>query len=276
MNATGAPKPKMYVKKEFDDKWIGNFMRKKHLALSELIGKPETTYLYFSLGDFTDLIQRISSVLNVSGVRIYFASYCTTGISQIDTIGQSGYMDQLTLIFAPTDGSKNDLGQYFLVNPSGGVINAPRTAAKAMISSYQTIKIPLLTDIINTAGIGNFNETTSFWYTIDCFNGPYDIIKEMGYDGAVGITAFIGSYGKGDPVSPTDPRDVSWQLNLIFDLVKTINYNGTTYHYHIDLEDVPGFGSRPDTPPVPPNTSVIFGGDTGNPCPPASCGAGLP
>jgi len=255
---------------DLDHKWIGNYMKKKYLALSHFIGKPETTCLYYSAGDFTDLIGRISTVNGVGGVKVYFASYCLTGVPAIDDIANAGYMDQLTLVFGATDSGRNDLGQYFTVNPNGGVIALTPATAKNLVLCYQTKKMPLLTAIINDAGVANFSETKSYWYPLVDFDGPYDIIKEMQTHGAAGITAFIGSYGEKDS---TPQADVSYQMNIIFELAKSVDYNGSSYLYHFDLEDTPGWIDRPAPPPSP--AGRLQGGDTGNPCPPAICGGGL-
>jgi hypothetical protein len=107
----------MFVSRDLDHKWIGNFLKKKHLALSHLIGKQETSSLYFSLADFSELIDRLSAVTDISGVKIYFATWCTTGNPDVDNIARAGYMDQLTLLFGATDNLHNDLGQYFIIKP---------------------------------------------------------------------------------------------------------------------------------------------------------------
>jgi len=266
MVATLPPKPQMFVSRDLDHKWIGNYLKKKHLALSHLIGKQETTSLYFSLADFTELIDRISAVQGVGGVKVYFASYCPTGVAEIDGIAHSGWMDLLTLVFAATDNRANDLGKYFLVKPLGGLLSVSQETARTLVMCFQTKKMPFLTTIIKDAGIANFQETRSFWYPLANFNGPFDIVKEMKMDGAAGITAFIGSYGKKDK-APRTGQDVSWQLNVVFELVRGVQHGEATYYYHFDLEDTPDWSDRPEI--------ALQGGDTSNPCPPAICGSGL-
>jgi hypothetical protein len=266
MIATLPPKPVMFVSRDLDHKWIGNYMKKKHLALSQLIGKPETTSLYFSLDNFSDLIDRISEVKGVGGVKVYFASYCLTGMGEVDAIANSGWMDLLTLVFSATDNRANDLGQYYMIKPAGGVLPLSADTARTLVRRFQNQKIPFLTTIIKDAGLPNFQETKSFYYPLSNFNGPFDIIKELKLHHAAGITAFIGSYGEGDK-SPTGSLDVSWQLNVIFELAKTISQGEATYYYHFDLENTSGWSDRPDP--------ALQGGDTSNPCPPAVCGTGL-
>jgi hypothetical protein len=261
------PKPLMYVSRDLDHKWIGNFMKKKHLALSHHIGKQETNSLYFSTADFVDLIQRIASVKGVGGLKLYFASYCATGAADVDAIAHAGWLGQLTLLFAATDNMRTDLGQYFMIRPLGGVLSLSKETASALVQCYQTEKVPLLTTLIKDAGVTNFRETRSLWYPLADFIGPYSLVREIELDGATGITAFIGSYGKGEKTP--DGKDVSWQLNVVFELVKTVQHQKSTYIYHFDLEDTKGWDERPD----PVQTE---GSDTGNPCPPADCSSGLP
>jgi hypothetical protein len=272
MVATAPARPVMFVSRDQDHKWIGNFLKKKHLALSHLIGKPETTSLYFSLNDFSTVIDRLSAIPNASGVKLYFASYCTTGNADVDMIARSGYMDQLTLLFAATDNLQNDLGQYFLIRPSGGVLFLTVDVALTLVRYYQTDKMPFLVNIIKGAGLSTFQETKALWYPLADFNGPYDMVKEMKMQNAAGVTAFIGSYGQGETVlknaDGTGGTDVSWQMNLVFGLVGTADHNGATYYYHFDLEDTPDWNDRPDP-------SDDEGLDTANPCPPAVCGSGL-
>jgi hypothetical protein len=271
MASTPPPKPLMFVPREQDHKWIGNYLKKKHLGLSHFIGKPETTSLYYSTADFTDVINRIRTIDPNGAVKLYFASYCHTGIAEIDTIAHNGWMDLMTLIFSATDAGRNDKGKYFLIKPLGGVVALSPATAKTMVLSYRSKKMPFLTTIIKDAGVGDFTETKSFSYPIANFYGDYGLIQEMDRQHAAGITAFIGSYGEKDTIG-TQKVDVSWQMNLIFELVRAIQHEGTTYYYHFDLEDTPGWGDRPDAPRP---GSRFEGGDTGNPCPPATCGDGI-
>jgi hypothetical protein len=87
----------------------------------------------------------------------------------------------------------------------------------------------------------------------------------MKLQGATGITAFIGSYGENEKTQAG--ADVSWQLNIVFELVRAVTHDGATFYYHFDMENTDGWDDRPDP--------VLEGADTGNPCPPAICGTGL-
>lgn len=268
---SGVPRPLMFVPRDLDHKWIGNYMKKKYLALCHFIGKPETTCLYYSLADFTNLMDRISAVGGVGGVKLYFASYCPTGNPAIDKIAHAGWMDQLTIVFGATDSGRNDLGHYFTISPLGGLIDLTPQTATSLVKSYQMKKMPFLTAIIRDAGVDGFQETKSYWFPIVSFNGPHGIIQEMHATGATGITAFIGSYGDAE-LTPSQV-DVSYQMNVIFELATSIQHDGGTYSYHFDLENTPGWSDRPAPPPSP--TARLQGGDTGNPCPPAICGTSL-
>ena len=267
---TAPPKPLMFVKREQDHKWIGNYLKKKHLALTHFIGKPETTSLFYATEDFAALIDNIRAIDPDGGVKIYFTTYCHTGLAAVDAIAYQGGMDLLTLVFAATDEGRNDTGEYFLIKPLGGILDLPKPIAKTMIQAYQSRKMPFLTTIIKDAGVPNFRETKSFWYPLVDFYGDNGIIQEMDRQGAAGITAFIGSYGEKDTVGVAR-MDVSWQMNIVFELVKAVQHEGSTFYYHFDLENTPDWGDRPDAP----RPNIRFqGADTGNPCPPAVCGGG--
>ena len=105
------------------------------------------------------------------GVKVYFSSYCHTGFPAVDAIAHQGGMDLLTLVFAATDKARNDSGKYFLIKPLGDVLDLPAPIARTMINAYRTKKMPFLTTLIKDAGIKNFNETKSFWYSLDKFYG---------------------------------------------------------------------------------------------------------
>jgi hypothetical protein len=261
----------MFVSREMDHKWIGNYLKKKHHALCRHIGKLETTSMGFTTADFTDLIDQVSEVKDAGGIKLYFATYCETGTPEIDEITHSGLLDQLTFVFAATDSGRNDLGKYWHISPKGGLIPLSIVTAQTLVQCYQTKKLPLLTTIIKSAGRPNFKETRSFWYPLEDFNGPFGLLPEIEANNASGITAFIGSYGDGDKTP--GGKDVSWQLNVVFVLAKTAEHEGKMYHYHFDFENTEGWDQRPDAPPPP--DADFEGADTGNPCPPAVCGGGL-
>jgi hypothetical protein len=251
----------MFTLRETDNNFIGNYMKKLYMALSQVIGKPETVSLYYSSADFNTLVNYIANQPNAASIRMSFANYCLTGIAAIDSIVQSGYQDLLTLVFSPLDGSNNTIDQYYIISPSGGVINIPPTAFNQMTAAFQA-KTSLLNAIMADAGITNFTETRAMWYELPKINGPRGLLKEIACQQAVGITAFIGCYPEGYTYG-TPPVSITWQLCLIFELTKSISYNGATYLYHVDTEDTPYYQQRL-------TISNILGEDTGNPCPPAT------
>lgn len=272
------PLPLMFTPKDYDNTVIGNFLKKKHFALSELIGKPESLYFYYSMADFQQLIDAIAGTTGAGGIRVYFADYALSGVSEIDALVQSGYKDMLTLIFSVTDADMVDLGAFFIIKPGGGVLPLSLDGTIAMVTAYQKLKIPFLQEIIYQSGITDFMETKSMWYSLEKFNGSFGILKEMTDQGADGITVFIGSYAKDYTISDgSSPMRVGWQLTIVLELTKIIRINNVNYHYHFDIEDTGGFCERPPCPikskfrlipTLPPPVTIKF--DTNIPCPPAS------
>jgi len=278
MSCQGQPLPLAFVSRDFDETVIGNFMKKKYLALSQFIGKPETSVLYYSAADFNDLFNRIASQPGAAGIKVHFATWCPTGVPAVDNIVMSGYKDLLTLVFVPVDLNGKEIEKFFIVNPTGGVLELTHDAASQLVRAFLKIKLPLLQEIIYDAGRPDFTETHSLYYELEKFNGPYGLIKEMDAQGAAGMAVFIGSYAK-DTTKPgpggiTYP--IGWQLTVIFEFAKTLNYNGIDYLYHFDIEDTGGFNTRTPAPATPSKTvspaaysvNEVYGGDTANPCPP--------
>lgn len=263
MSNINVPLPLMFVTRDFDHNVIGNFMKKKHPALSAFIGKPESTYFNYSITDFTTLISNIGAVSGAVGTRFFLATYVTTGEDNVDAIVNNGHADMLTLVATPYDANGVLIAQYFMISPLGGVLNLSATAANMLISAYQNNKLPFLQALINNAGIATFAETKALSLSLDMWNGQYGFLLELANQPAYGITAFLGSYEKGY-ILPGTNFDVSWQMTLVFCLVNNFSYNGTTYYYHYDIEDTSEYTTRP----LPPASS---GGDTISPCPPTCC-----
>lgn len=270
MSCDQRPLPMMFVKKNVDDAFIGNFMKKKHPALSMLIGKQETAYLCFSAADFKQLINNCAAVAGAVGLKIYFATYTFTGTTAMDDIVNAGYDKMLTLIFTPTadkdaNGDCNDIGgNYFMINPlKGGVITVNPADAAKLVAAYTKTKMPLLQQIIKDAGApAAVSETKTLWIVLSAFNDANSgFIAEMDCQGATGISAYIGSYPKGSSDPGGTGKPVDWQLGLIFCLAQASTYVGKQYFYHFDIEDIPVATARQSAP---------GGGDTLNPCPPAT------
>lgn len=269
------PLPTMFVTRDYDHCVIGNYLKKKHNPLSQLIGKPETTAIYIHKADFEDLIQQALAA-GAGGMRMYFASYCATGFAPVDEIVAAGYDKMLTLTFAPTDASGTDLGQYYLFNPAGGLINIPKPIAVILNGSYRNVKIPLLTAIITDCGKPGFQETKSMWLEFEKLHGSCGFVREMQCQGAHGIAIFIGCYPIGY-ILPGTTYDVSWQMTVIFELTKTVKYFGNTpYTYVFDVEDTDGYDGRKGGSGEPATRSdyTILGGNTINPCPPSTTNCG--
>jgi len=260
MSCTGKPLPLMFVGKDFDHTVIGNFQKKKWLALSQLIGKPETISLFFSTADLKALISQLTPLPKLSALKLYFASYTPTGVTELDAIVNAGFRDQLTLIFVPMDDTMTDIQQYFIISPMGGVINIPKAAAAAMAASYRQNKVPLLTAIIKDAGIPGFVESNAIWYELEKINGPKGLLNELDCQGAAGLTAFFGSYDENHVTAKGDA--VGWAMTLILEFAKTISVGGKQFTYHFDLEDTPDFGSRQSV--TPSGSAVVAGFDTGS------------
>jgi hypothetical protein len=214
---------------------------------------------------------------------MYFASYCRTGHADVDKIVNAGYDNLLTLIFAPTDSTPTDLGQYFIFDPNGGLLSIPKAIAKILVTAYRAVKVPLLQVIIGHCGNPSFQETQTMWLSLDKFVGSCGLLREVGCQGADGISAFIGTYPV-DFCLPEGDVDVSWQLTIVFELVKEIRYfNNTPYRFIFDIEDTDGYDSR-----KPCNSDsdgekkkiihrpswTIYGGNTINPCPPSTSNCG--
>jgi len=289
MSNQGQPLPVAFVSRDYDHTVIGNYMKKKFLALSHAIGKPETCALYYSIEDFKDLMGRIAAQPGALGFRVYFANWCPTGIPSIDAIVNAGYKDLLTLIYSAVDTNGMDLGAYYGVHPTGGVIETPTTAAQAMFNAFKSTKLPLLQEIGYAAGRPEFMETNTLHYTLDKFNGEFGLLGEMDAQQATGMTAFIGAYAR--QATKTDAagaqHGIGWQLTVIFEFAKKITFNGSDHIYHFDLEDTGGFNTRPPAPGSEPPEPPAFlkpagvrpkldGIDTANPCPPPKpCPGGL-
>lgn len=255
--------PLMFVTKDFDHAVIGNFMKKKHAGLTALIGKQESTYFNYSAADFTTLISNIAAVTGAVGTRFYLASYALTGEADVDAIVNNGYSSMLTLVVCPYDVNGVLMQHYYIINPAGGVLTISTNAANTLINAYQTTKLPFLQAMATAAGATNFVETKALSLPLDRWNGQYGFLNELTNQPADSISAFLGAYDKGYTL-PGTTFDVSWQLTLVFCLVKNVSYNGNTYLHHYDIEDTPEYPTR--TPAPAPS-----GGDTLNPCPPACC-----
>jgi hypothetical protein len=280
MSCHNQPLPQMFVPKIIDHIVIGNFMKKKHMALSQFIGKPEAASWHYRKEDILDLMTRIEALSGASGLRFYFADYCSTGNPAVDAIVQAGNRDLLTLIFAPTKDATGDdfyidLGKYFIISPFGGVIELTKEVAGKMANAFRSKKRKLLEQICWDAGRPDFEETISLWIGLSAWTGSRGFVGELNCQGATGLAVYFGSYDK-EETFPSDGDDVSvgWQLTLIFELTKTSLYDGANYNYCVDIEDTAGFKQRSkDEEEVSQKAGFkkfFIGGNTLNPCPPST------
>lgn len=273
MSCKDHPIPPIMVGREYDDAVIGNYMRKKHLALSEFIGKPETCYLPYTATDFRSLIEQIASIPGAAGLRIYFASYWFTGVPSIDRIVQAGYKEMLTLIYAATDAKGIDLGEYYMISPFGGVFPITVAAGNVLVNAYRNFKIPLLVQIMITAGKPDFQETRSLWIELDKFTAKNGYLSEMECQQVYGVSAFIGAFPEGYRFPGMPDYDPTWQMTLVLVFIKPAFYNGTQYLWHFDIEDDPHYEHRKKLAGQGQGSGNLKGGDTLNPCPPSTnCG----
>lgn len=279
MSCQGQPIPSVFVTKEHDHTYIGNFMKKKYLALCESIGKPETAFIFFPRNDIITLLQEMSAISGAYTMRIYFASYKITGNTQINAIVNAGYADLMTLVFASADKHVNDLGSYFLVSPLGGVINLSKEDATTLIMHFRNFKSPILEEICRHAGRPDFQETRSLSIDLSKFTNPNGVLDEMNCQQASGITAFFGSYDKVQTFVASG-TSIGWQMTVIFAWAKSTQIGTNTFNYHFDLEDTVDFGSR-NHEAQPPKIIKIeeeirgYGANTLNPCPPSNINCGI-
>ena len=255
----------MFVGKDTDHAFIGNFMKKKYPALCQCLGKADTMYIYCSIQDFRTLVSAVAGRPGAARMKAYFASL--VGSSDIfDTIPAS-YFGTTTLIFAPVDGAEIDIPNYYLINPLGGIMSIKQSVADEMIKYFQNNRAKMLEEVAKDAGRpDDFTETKAVWYELDKLtDAAGGWLDEMVCQGVDGVTICFSAY----PVGSTYPGNgipIDWQLTLIFLLTKKYTVNGKNYFYTIDFEDMSDFEQRRKIPTSPPTG----GGDTANPCPPAT------
>jgi|GEM_PF-5501984 len=264
MSCTGKPLPKMFVSGEIDHAFIGNFMKKKYPALCQCLGKPDTMSIYCSIEDFRTLVGNITGRPGAARMKAYFASFVgSSGI--FDTIPAS-YFGTTTLVFAPVDGREIDIENYYIIHPLGGIVEIEKTVAHEMVTYFQNKRATVLEAIAKCAGRPTtFKESKAVWYELEKLtDAPGGWLDEMNCQGANGVTICFSAY----PVGATYRANnipIGWQLTLIFLLTKVCKVNGKDYYYSFDLEDMADFQQRKDITEPPAG-----GGDTANPCPPAT------
>jgi hypothetical protein len=143
-----------------------------------------------------------------------------------------------------------------------------------MVKYFQDNRVPVLQEIAFTARPA-FVESKSVWIELPKLNDPKvdpnrGFLTELQCQPAEGVAIHLGAH----PVteiytrpSPTGPVkfQVGLQLTLILLPMKKATFKGESYYYHLDIEDTPGYAVRSTLLGGP-----IGGGNTFNPCPPAT------
>ena len=278
----------IHVSKQYDHAIMGDFGKKKHMALSQFAGNHQPDYWFFSLDNFKELLSQLG---DAPGVRVYLANYIPTGFDPVDAVVQRGYLNTLTLIFTATDANNEDLSKkdpdtpYFLITPpelnykgdytDGELITLTKGVAATMVKHYQDKTIPFLTALnkhvkrfYKKDPTAMYGETKSMTYNLEHFKGTiYEDIQNVNVKG---VTAFLGSFTEEN--KPEDPKLVG-QTEIIFGYASSFSYAGKLYYFHFDIEECPGFSEGFPTNPG----EITNGNNTVNPCPPNDCpGASIP
>jgi len=262
----------MFVKRCRDHELIGNFLKRKYPTLCQCLGKPDTQYIYISIGAYADLIDKISKAVNpttgskAARLKVYFASYAGTTI--FSKVPES-YFGYTTLIFCPVDGTEVDIpDNFWIIHPVTGIVTSvTQPEADVMAKYFKDNRASALKTVAEVAGQPQtWQESTSVWFELPKVNGGSGgWLDEMWCQGVDGVLITLGAYKLKDtyPVNGVD-ISIEWQLTLLFLLAKSVRVNGKDCYYSYDLEDVPDFPHRSGLP-----SDWIGGGDTANPCPPA-------
>jgi hypothetical protein len=240
----------MYVPKTTTQARLNYFMKEKYLKLRKVIGKYDSSNTFYSASAFTAMLNYFFGTLHANGVRIYFASYGPEGTASVP----ADYGRLLTLIFAPTDNaSLTDIGLYYTIAPGGTFdpvsSQLDRELASSWVLNYQSSKLPIL----NTTLSDPNGDTKSLHYTKMQL---LDLRDEIKCQCASGIKAYFCAI-------PPEETEYKQRLILHFILTNMLGRDEVDFF----IEDRCGWDERE------------IGGnfDTGNPCPPATCGGfGLP
>lgn len=260
--------------KSYDHAIMGSYLKKKHFAYSQLTGTPQPAYWFMTTKDLETVLNALAGRPGFGGYRVYF------GYAPADATPDhlKTYAGQMLLIFTATDDAGNDLfkatpGTPFFVVTQAGVVQLTHDQASALVAAYQNTILPLsralMTAVLTKQGRPAptvFPETKSVTFDPAWKNGLFDAIAK--YD-IKGLTFFLGAYT--DDCGDDDATRYHHQNTFVVNFAETFEYNGATYYYHYDIENVPGYEK-------PVNDPAGGGGvNTINPCPPNVCsGASLP
>src|SRR5215831_7542257 len=223
------------------------FIKNKYNLLCNVVGagKFEAVYVHFKASAITAMINYFATELDALKVRIYFGTYG----NEEDPSVPAGYGKLLCLIFAPTTTDNLDMNLYFHIGPGEDFDSSnsglTRTVASGWVTNYQTSKLPVLNTTVDHSNAG---DTKSLLFEM---NKLLDLRDEISCQGATGVRAYFAAFTGTDPNYPK-------QMNIQFILTHKIGDNEVEFF----LEDTDGWTGRPGVGDL----------NTGNPCPPASCG----
>jgi hypothetical protein len=266
--------------KAFDHAIIGNALKKKHLAFSQWTGRAQPDYWFYSAVNFKKMVDTLMGLPDAGGLRVYFG-LCTSAVAALQP-----YENTLILIYTATDGALKDLYHkdpstpYFVITPpdwgngvkftDGQLISLTKAQASPLVAAYQIRLQPfskaLHETILQKYGQPAqplFGETNSLCWTKEWAGNVYEAMDNYT---ACGISMFLGAYS--EDCDPAQDKRTLGQLTLVLEYVSSFNYQGKTYYFHFDLDDMPDVkknGRRTKS------IQVMMGGDLANPCPPNTC-----
>jgi hypothetical protein len=269
---------------------VANYRLNKRDVLTEWIqieeqepypAKDEEAGLVYSVAEFRALINAIKTMPELTGVRVYFASY-KRGDPNYDRFIPSEKENLLTLIFAPTTrasaaNSHKDTGHYYIfdVQPPGtdrNLVNLQpiQIANFPWVTHFDKKAVALQKAPINPPT----QETRSLWFGGGSFTDWLDEIDcRIGAGETVtGIYFAFAAYSAAEQVLPPGAPavDVSHKLTLIIRIDKkpptlAQRGNGIQLFYNLEKKRFVGVDTNKDL--------VAMRGDfdTSVPCPPAVC-----
>lgn len=244
MDCKNIPLPKMWVKKDLGKARKRLFTTSgKYDVLNDLLGKPESTCFLYSRDTILNFFKDFED--KKLGLRIYFANYPEeTSNFPIPT----GAEAKLTLIFAPTNSSDEDVESYYALDSKDTLQPIDPKIAKKWVEDYlkKNGKWERLSKLISK------QDTKCIFYSIELFK---DLIREMDdcQAEATGLRLYFCCFKKGE----VQRQDVGKQLMVQFVFTKKVGSNDIDYYIDDDVD-------------FPSRSKLIKRKflDTGNPCPP--------
>lgn len=247
MSCAKEPLPKMWVKKKLGEERRELFKKsKKFKILSDLIGKNEAENYFYSRSVILNFLKSVSQTNDISGLRIYFANYPDKNSASFAIPPNAE--KQLTVIFAPTNSSGEDIDLYYALDSKGTLEPINPNTAKSWVENYlkKDGKWESLSKLISK------QDTKCIFYSIELFK---DLIREMDdcQAEATGLRLYFCCFKKGE----VQRQDVGKQLMVQFVFTKKVGSNDIDYYIDDDVD-------------FPSRSKLIKRKflDTGNPCPP--------